>query len=121
MISAAHLPEFLWEPAIAHATYLRNRAYTSSQDERTPYQGWHGQKPNISHFREFGAPVWILLQGQTKACKILPKSKHQAYVGYDENSKSVLYYNLQTRKILTSRDYIFLTAKTLEPEEEILV
>jgi len=29
MLSAANLPEFLWEPAVAHAAYLRNRAYTS--------------------------------------------------------------------------------------------
>ena len=121
MTSAAKLPEFLWEPAVAHAAYLRNRAYTSSLQGKTPYHAWTGQKPNVSSFREFGTPVWILLQGQTKARKILPKSKCRAYVGFDENSKSVLYYNAQTRKILTSRNFVFLTAKTAEADEDILI
>ena len=29
-----------------------------------PYEKWFTKKPNISHLREFGAPVWVLLQGQ---------------------------------------------------------
>ena len=36
MLTASKLPEFLWEPAVAHAVYLRNRAYTPSLDGRTP-------------------------------------------------------------------------------------
>ena len=121
MTAAAKMPEFLWEPAVAHAAYLRNHAYTSSREGPTPYHAWSRQKPNVSHFHEFSAPVWILLQGQTKARKILPKSKRSAYVGYDKNSKSVLYYNTQTRKILTSQNFVFLTAKILEVEEDILI
>ena len=42
-------------------------------------------------------------------------------MGYDDNLKSVLYYNVQTKKILTSRNFVFLTAHRPEPEEEILV
>ena len=121
MTAATKMPEFLWEPAVAHAAYLRNRAYTSSREGTTPYHAWSRQKPNASHFCEFSAPVCLLLQGQTKARKILPKSKRRAYVGYDENSKSVLYYNAQTRKILTSRNFVFLTAKIPETEGDILI
>ena len=109
-VAASELLEFLWEPAVALAVYLRNRAYTSSLDGRTSYHAWFGQKPNVAHFREFGTPVWIVLQGQTKAQKIFPKSIRRAYVGYDDNSKLVIYYNAQTRKILTSQSYVFLTA-----------
>jgi hypothetical protein len=121
MITASKLPEFIWEQAVAHAAYVRNRAYTISVKDKTPYEGWFGTKPNVSHLREFGASVWILLQGQNKARKILPKSKRRAYVGYDDASKSVTYYNAETRKILTSRNYVFLTPKPAEQPEEILV
>ena len=121
MLTASKLPEFLWEPAVANAAYIRNRAYTTSIRDKTPYQAWNGTKPNVSHLREFGAPVWVLIQGQTVARKILPKSKRRAYVGYNDASKSVIYYNAETRKILTSRNYVFLTAKTAEPTEEIQI
>jgi reverse transcriptase-like protein len=51
---------------------------------------------------------------------MLPKSQRRAYVGYDDGSKSVLYYNAETRKILTSRNYHFLTPELRKsPPEEI--
>jgi hypothetical protein len=75
MVDAQQLPEFLWEPAVAHAAYLRNRAYTKPLKGKTPYETWVKKKPDISHLREYGAPVWILLQGQHIQRKILPKSK----------------------------------------------
>jgi len=74
MLTASKLPQFLWEPAITHAVYIRNRSYTSARPEMTPYQLWNGKKPNVTHLREFGAPVWILAQGQNVQCKMMPKS-----------------------------------------------
>ena len=35
---AADLPVFLWEQAVAHAVYIRNRAYSSVLRETTPYE-----------------------------------------------------------------------------------
>ena len=74
MINAYELPEILWELAIAHAPYLQNRAYTSPLGNHTPYEKWHNNKPNVAHLCKFGAPVWILHQGQAKQRKIQPKS-----------------------------------------------
>jgi hypothetical protein len=88
---------------------------------QTPYQGWYRTKPNILHLCEFRTPVWVLLQGQNITCKILPKSKCHAYVRYTDALKSVLYYNAETRKILTSCNYVFLTAKELEAPKQIQV
>ena len=53
---------------------------------------------NMSHLYKFSALVWILSQGQNIAQKILPKSEQCSYVGYNDRSKSVLYYNTETRK-----------------------
>jgi hypothetical protein len=66
MLADSKLPEFLWELAVAHAAYLQNMSYTSTPrlGNKTPYQVWHGRKPDASHLHEFGARVWILSQGQ---------------------------------------------------------
>ena len=101
MIKGQDVPEFLWEYPIAHATYLQNRSSTTFLKDSTPYQ-LRSIKPNINHLCEFGAPVWVLLQGQKIPRKILPKSKKQIYIGFDDGSKSVKYYNAETRNILTS-------------------
>ena len=52
-----------------------------------------------------------------------PKSKQQLFVGFDNRSKSVKYYNAETRKVLTSQNYHFLTnlpPKELSPEPIII-
>ena len=36
------------------------------------------------------------------------KSKRRALVGYEDGSKSVKFYNTETRSVLTSRNYCFL-------------
>jgi hypothetical protein len=43
-----------------------------------------------------------LLQGQKEQPKMLPKSKQHIFVGFDDGSKSVKYYNAKTCKVLTS-------------------
>jgi len=63
MLLVAKLPEFLWEPAVEHAAYIRNRSFTTTLQHSTPYKAWYGNKPDISNLCEFGVPVWILLQG----------------------------------------------------------
>jgi len=87
----------------------------------TPYQLWNGKRPNISHLKEFGAPVWVLTQGQNVQRKMLPKSQRRAYVGYDDGSNSVKYYNVATRSILTSRNYRFITPSSPTELEDIFI
>ena len=121
MIIHSKLPEFLWEPAVAHATYMRNLSYTKFIPNTTPYQLWHNRKPDVSHLHEFGAPVWILAQGQRVLQKMLPKSQRRAYIRCNEGSKAVKYYNAVTRNILTSCNYRFLVPSTDNPPEEIAI
>jgi len=99
----------------------RNLAFTKARPNSTPYQVWHGIKPDVSHLREFGAPLWVLLQGPNVRRKMLPKSQRRAYVGYDDRSKSFKYYNAATGNILTSRIYKLLHTDTLPPPEEIVI
>src|SRR6266851_6964268 len=81
-----------------------------------PFECYFNTKLYVSHLREFGASVWILLQGQQVLLKMEARSKHQALVGYDDGSKSVLYYNAETCKILISRNFRFLEPSIASPE-----
>src|SRR6202453_3692744 len=121
MSRSLDVPEFLWEYAISHAAYVRNRAYTRALEGKTPYEVWFKKKPEVSHLREYGAPVWILLQGQKEPCKMLSKSKRQIFVGFEDGPKAVKYYSAESRKILTSRNFRFLTPQKGTPPEEIVV
>src|SRR5437899_772523 len=52
---------------------------------------------------------------------MLPKSQRHTYVGYNEGSKAVKFYNVATRNILTFRNYRFLVPSDTSPPEEITV
>ena len=116
-----NLPVFLWEYAVAHTAYVQNQAYSSAIKVTTPYEHWYRQKPDVTHLQEFGAPVWILLQGQSKLLKIEPRSKHRALVGYDNSSRLVLYYNADTHKVLTLRNFQFLNPSHTTPEHILIM
>ena len=121
MLAAFKLPQFLWEPAVLHAAYLQNMLYTKVHPRATPYQIWYGIKLNVEHLREFGAPVWILLQGQNVQKKMLPKSQRRIYVRYDEGSHSVKYYNPETRNIQLSRNYKYLNLHDPCPTHDVVI
>ena len=94
--------------------YICNRSFTTSLQGSTLYQAWHGEQPDITHLREFGTPVWILLQGQKVAHKMLPKSVQNAYVRHDDGSNSVKYYSAKSRKILTSHNFCLLNTSCID-------
>ena len=48
MLISLGLLEFLWEPTIAHATYVQNMSYTKFIPSSTPYELWHDEKPDVS-------------------------------------------------------------------------
>jgi len=108
MLLGQKLPEFLWEPAVAHTTYLRNHSFTHTVPT-TPYEQINKKKPDVAHLKEFGAPVWILLQGQKLPRKLLRKSHRKMFIGFDNGAKAVRYYNPDSHKVLTSRNFRFLT------------
>jgi transposase InsO family protein len=106
MLIAKQLPEYLWDEAVSHATYLRNRAPTKALKGMTPYQAWTGKKPDVSHFREFGCDVWVLDETKNRS-KLVPKSHKMVFVGFEEGSKGVRYWDRRTGKIKVSRNVAF--------------
>ena len=108
MLTKRQMPEFLWELAVAHATYLHNRSYSHALLDSTLYQRWHGSKLDVRHLREFRSPIYILSKGPSVPRKMLPKSNERLLVGYNDGACAVKYYHRETCKILTSRNYQFM-------------
>jgi hypothetical protein len=58
MLAEKNLPKSLWEFAISHAAYIRNRSPTKAlPDGETPHEVFTKEKPDVSHFQEFGASM----------------------------------------------------------------
>jgi hypothetical protein len=118
MLLAKGLPTFLWDEAVSHATYIRNRSPTRALKGKTPYEAWTGKKPDVSHFREFGCDVWVLDENKNRS-KLAPKSKKMVFVGFMEGSKAVRYWDKGKRNIKVSRNVSF--NENEEPGEVTIV
>ena len=103
----ADLPLSLWAEAVSTAIYIRNRSPTSCLKEKTPYESWHNEKPNVSHFKVFGCKAFVHVPDQ-KRKKLDKKSMQCIFVGYPNGSKGYKLYNPETRKMIRSRDVIFV-------------
>ena len=106
MLIAKKLPVFLWDEAVSHANYLRNRSSTVALADMMPHEAQTGKKPNVSHLREFGCDVWVLDESGTRS-KLDPKSKKMIFVGFMDGPKAIRYYDAKNRSIKVSRNVTF--------------
>ena len=55
MLADSGLPHKYCAEAVSTAAYLINRSPTKSLSDETPFESWHGKKPNVKHLRG----VWV--------------------------------------------------------------
>ena len=55
MLEDAGMAKSFWPEAHEYASYTRNRSPTKALDKMTPYEAYHGRKPDLSTLRIFGS------------------------------------------------------------------
>ena len=103
----AGLPLSFWAEAVSTAVYIRNRCPTSCLKDKTPYECWHNEKPDVSHFRVFGCNALAHVP-EEKRTKLDRKSMKCIFVGYPSGSKGYKLFNPETKQMIRSRDVIFM-------------
>lgn len=106
----AKLGKRFWAEAASTAVYLKNRSIVSGVP-KTPYELWHGSKPNLSHIRLFGSKVMVHIPKE-KRQKWDKKATQHILVGYGEDVKGYRLFNPTKNTIITSRDVIIFEGQT---------
>jgi hypothetical protein len=68
LLCGAGLFAKFWSASLLHAVYLHNRLVHSATN-KTPYEGWYGHKPDVTHLRTFGSRVCMKRTG-SRRCKL---------------------------------------------------
>lgn len=97
----------LWGEAVSTACYIFNRTNTKG---KSPYEIWHGVKPNFTNLHEFGCDVYSMIPYE-KRRKLDDKAEKLKFVGYDESSKGYRLIN-KDNKVIISREVYFLESKS---------
>ena len=66
--------------------YLLNRSPTKAVWSRTPYEAWHGSKPDVSHLKVFGCIAYAHINLENRQ-KLDDKSEKCIFIGYSEQTK----------------------------------
>ena len=106
MMKAQSLPESFWVEVIHIITYLLNISSTGALSQETPFEGWHGWKPKVTHLRIFGCIAHVNVPSQKRG-KLDDNSIKYIFVGYSIDTKGCRLYDPITKKLLISRDVVF--------------
>ena len=106
MLYHAGLPLYFWGEAVLHAVYVRNRCITSASPDGTPEEQWSGTKPSVKHIRVFGCDCYVHVPDSERT-KMEPKAKKGIMLGYDETKNGYRVYDIESHKMVISRDVQF--------------
>ena len=67
MIHDQDLPMYLWAEAAITTVYVQNRTPHRVLEIKTPEEVFSGKKPEVSHLRIFGCPMYIHIPKEKRA------------------------------------------------------
>ena len=86
--------------------YMCRRLSHSAHGFKTLEEMYTGKKPEVSHLKIFGCPVYVHIPNEKRA-KLDPSRNKGGFVGYCEVSKAFKIYILGFHHIDISRDVTF--------------
>ncbi|MFS8004213.1 putative RNA-directed DNA polymerase [Helianthus anomalus] len=102
----AKLPKRFWGERVLTASYVINRLPSNVLKNKTPFEIILGVKPDYNHLRVFGCLVYFK-NFNTKGDKFEQRGKPGVFLGYPPGTKGYKILDLETRKIIASRDVLF--------------
>jgi Reverse transcriptase (RNA-dependent DNA polymerase)/gag-polypeptide of LTR copia-type/Integrase core domain/GAG-pre-integrase domain/Domain of unknown function (DUF4219) len=117
IIAEAKLDKRLWMEIAETVVYLKNRSPTSAV-ATTPYELWHGVKPNLSHLRIIGSTAYVHIPKE-KRIKLDTHSHKGILVGYGGTNQYKVW-DLTRKDVVVSRDVVFIEGKPISQTPAIL-
>src|SRR5882762_11254423 len=102
MLAESGLPLSFWGEALASFVHVSNCLPTASiAMQTTPYQLWHGRKPDVAPFRVWGCLAYVHVQKDKR--QSLGSHMHKCvFIGYPSGYKGWKFYDLASRRTLIS-------------------
>jgi transposase InsO family protein len=101
IISEGKLDKRLWMELVAAVVYLKNRSPTKAV-RTTPYEAWHGVKPNLSHIRILGSTAYIHIPSE-KRVKLDMNAHKGILIGYGGTNQYRIWDPVRN-EVVVSRD-----------------
>ena len=95
-----------WGEAVITTVYLLNRSLTKSVEGKTPFEVWHGYKPDVSYLRVFGCVAHVKNTKPHQA-KLDDRSTPMVLFGYEPGSAAYRVYDPAKNRVHVTRNVVF--------------
>jgi hypothetical protein len=101
---------------VGTACYLVNRSPSSTLDDKTSQEVWTGKKPSLTHLKVFGCEAYVHVPKENMS-KLYKKVETCIFIGYKDGLKGYKIWNLENKKVVYSRDGVFIEMKDVVKQE----
>ncbi|KAM1189908.1 hypothetical protein ACFX2J_025523 [Malus domestica] len=117
MMSYADLPLHFLGEVLATAAYILNKVHTKAKP-LTPYELWHGRKPDLSNLKVWGCKAHVLIPKPLRN-KLQAKTLECKFIEYPDNSIRYRFYHPE-KGLIESKDATFIeTTDLFKPIHEL--
>ncbi len=97
MLSESGLPASFWGEALASYVHVWNRLPTSAISKATtPFELWHGSKPDVAHLRVWGCTAYVHVQRDQRR-SLEPHMQKLVFIGYPTGYKGWKFWDLTSK------------------------
>lgn len=102
----SQLEKYLWGEAVLTSIYLINRTITRAlNDNITPAEIWHGEKPDFRKIKLFGCTAYNLVPKELRKSKLDSHCEKLIMIGYANNGYRL--WNPNQSKVVHGRNVVF--------------
>ena len=101
MLAESGLAIAFWGEVLGALVHVWNQCPTAAVDNATPFELWHGCKPDVSHFQVWGSTAYVHSQ-KDKHSALRPYYEKCVFIGYPDGYKGWKFYNPTTKCTIIS-------------------
>ncbi|RVW14266.1 Retrovirus-related Pol polyprotein from transposon TNT 1-94 [Vitis vinifera] len=118
LLSHSKLPRSFWGEAMRTAVDLINLSPSVPLNGDVPEKVWTGKEVSYDHLRVFGCRAFVHIPKDERS-KLDPKAKQCIFIGYGHEEFGYRLYDPVDKKVVRSRDVVFLEDQTIEDIDKL--
>jgi hypothetical protein len=103
MLDESKVPNTFWGEVVQTVVNILNKSHIRVNNNKTPYELWHGRSTSIKHFKIFGRKCYIK-RNEDNLGKFDSRADEGIMLGYSSRRKGYKCYNKILHKIVESID-----------------
>ena len=120
LLSHAELPKTFWGEALSTAAHVLNLTPCIPLQLDVPNRVWTGKDVSYDHLHVFGCKAYVHIPKDERS-KLDSKTRQCVFLGYGQDEFGYRFYDPVEKKLVRSRDVVFVEDQTIQDIEQAKV